>query len=236
MTTRRDFVSGSMLATACLLLSGENARASESTQPLTWDAFLEETKARARKLLQEEKTPTDAYLHFLASRMLLRDDIRPNKLQAVPWAKPTIEFGAEKSGPPFTIIEFKMAPGAYLPPHNHPNGSVCTILLEGEAMADNFEFDGDRPEPGEAGEFRLRHTKRERLTPRQVSVLTPDRNNLHAFRAGAHGARGIDLTTMHGPAAKFGFVRLRGSERPGDLVAGEWFDPRGASAIQTTSS
>jgi hypothetical protein len=51
-----------------------------------------------------------------------------------------------------------LEPGAILPPHCHPNASVCTVGIAGEARIRNFEIVGQAPEFAARQAFRVRET------------------------------------------------------------------------------
>jgi Protein of unknown function (DUF1637). len=105
-----------------------------------------------------------------------------------------------------------MEPGAFLPAHNHPNASVCTLGYEGEVQVRNFEIIGEAPDYASKKPFRLRETRSEAMTRGRISTLAPTRDNIHCFRVGKQGARGIDINTMHGAMTPFSFLDM--SEQP----------------------
>lgn len=190
-----------------------------------WDGYLAATRAEALGLIRANRSDVAGYLHWISSRLAARRDIPSAALAPVPWADPAISFGAHPPAAPFVMIEFRLAPGAYLPPHNHPNASVSTLLLEGEAMIDSFELEPESAPPGAEGAARLRHMQTQLLRPGDCNFVQPARNNLHAFRAGAHGARGVDITTQHGPPGAFGYLKLLEPRAVGSVIRAEWVDP-----------
>ena len=107
-----------------------------------------------------------------------------------------------------------MEPGAFLPPHNHPNASVCTLGFEGEVWLRNFEIDGEAPEYSSKATFRIRETRNERMSRGRINTLSPSRDNIHCFQVGRDGARGIDINTLHGKTNNFSFLEM--SEKPID--------------------
>jgi hypothetical protein len=184
---------------------------------LEWSEFLKQSVPAAAELHRDTSAQgQEAYLHLLAmmaSRL---------KLTTIPAAKvgrfekldPAVYFGPSHRGTPFFIIEWRMEPGAYLPPHCHPNASVCTVGIEGEARIRNFQLLGDAPEFTSHKPFRLRETHDEIISPGRINTLSATRDNIHTFQAGKSGARGMDISTYHGPNIGFSFLELEG--KPAD--------------------
>lgn len=190
-----------------------------------WESYLAATRQEALALIRGSRNDIAGYLHWIASRLAARTDVPQAELQPVEWADPAISFGTHPPAAPFVLIEFRLAPGAYLPPHNHPNASVSTLLLEGQATIDNYELDPRSDPPGLRGEALLTHTVTQMLRPGDCNFVQPGRNNLHAFRAGPHGARGVDITTQHGPPGAFGYLKLLEPRSVGATLTAEWVNP-----------
>jgi hypothetical protein len=121
---------------------------------------------------------------------------------------PPVSFGVSFRGKPFFIVEWSLEPGAVLPPHCHPNVSVCTLGLEGEARIRNFEIVGDAPDFSSKQAFQIRETHNEIIAPGRLNTLSAFRDNIHTFQAGKQGARGIDISTYHGPDVGFSFLDI----------------------------
>ncbi len=127
---------------------------------------------------------------------------------------PRVWFGPSFRGSPLFIIQWRMEPSAFLPPHNHPNASVCTLGFEGEVRLRNFEIVGDAPDYESKKTFKVRETHNQTMTHGRISTLSPSRDNIHCFQVGKEGARGIDINTMVGKVAPFSFLEI--SEKPLD--------------------
>jgi hypothetical protein len=93
-------------------------------------------------------------------------------------------------GVPFAVIQWRMAPHAILPAHCHPQATVCTVGIEGEAR----------------GQI---------VSPRRIRTLSSTRDNIHYFEAGDAGARGLDITTGYGGDGSFSFVAFQ-PDKPKD--------------------
>lgn len=206
-----------LLSPSSWLAQEQQAQASSS-----WTEFLATARERGKKLLADPTTTVDEYLFLLASLASRIDTVPRTDVQAVPWAEPAVKFGMASRGAPFVVIEWQLAPGATLPPHNHPNASVCTIGLEGSAEIDNYEIVGDAPKYDSSASFQVRRTHHQLLLPRRVNTVAPHRDNIHTLRAGSSGARGIDLTSLHGANAPFSYLRIQGK---GDLASARWYKP-----------
>ena len=187
---------------------------------LGWDDFLKQCVPVAEELHGDSsKSGQEAYLYWLASmsaRLRLKEAPRA-KLGRYGTLDPPVSFGVSFRGKPFFIVEWRLEPGALLPPHCHPNVSVCTLGLEGEARIRNFEIVGDAPVFSSKQTFQVRETHNEIIAPGRLNTLSAFRDNIHTFQAGNQGARGIDISTYHGPDVGFSFLdisdRARDAER-----------------------
>ncbi|MCB1025957.1 MAG: hypothetical protein KDB79_16295, partial [Acidobacteria bacterium] len=97
---------------------------------LTWDDFLKECLPGAVELHKDTSARgQDAYLYWIASMAsrLSVDTIPKAKTGKFKDLEPPVEFGVGYRGIPFFVVEWKMSPNSYFPPHNHPNASVCTV-------------------------------------------------------------------------------------------------------------
>src|SRR5258706_2841775 len=143
-------------------------------------------------------------------------DIPRAKLGRLGTLKPEVSFGLSYRGKPFFIVEWQLEPLAFLPPHCHPNVSVCTVGLEGEAQIRNFEIKGEPPEFSSRKTFLVRETRNEIIAPGRINTLSSTRDNIHTFQAGKNGARGIDISTYHGPDVGFSFLDIAAKTRDAD--------------------
>jgi len=206
------------LLSAAALVNGHAAPSSQAPTASSggetgWDDFLKQCLPTAKQLHQDSsERGQDTYLRWLAfTAASLR-------LSSVPRARvgrfepldPPVYFGPAYRGDPFFCIEWKMEPGAVLPPHCHPNVSVCTLGIEGEAGIRNYEIAGEAPEFSSTKTFRVRQTHDEVIAPGRVNTLSATRDNIHTFVAGKDGSRGIDITTYHGKDIGFSFLEIEG--------------------------
>ena len=186
---------------------------------LEWTAFLKECEPLARELHKNSSAAgQDAYLHWLASNVARARaaEIPRAKVGRFGTVEPAIRFGVSYRGTPFFIVEWQLEPGAVLPPHCHPNASVCTLGLEGEARIRNFEISVEAPEFTSRKTFLVRETHNEIIAPGRINTLSAKRDNIHTFQAGKHGARGIDISTYHGPDVGFSFLDVAPTPRDPD--------------------
>jgi hypothetical protein len=179
---------------------------------MSWDEFLKQCVPVSRELHKDSSSKgQDAYLYRIAS-MAAR--ISPNSipkatLGSFAGLNPPVDFGISHRGVPFFVVEWRMAPNAVLPPHCHPNASVCTLGIEGETRIRNFQIVGPAPEFSSSQSFHLRETHNEIIAPGRINTLSSTRDNIHTFHAGKEGARGIDISTYHGPDVGFSFLDIR---------------------------
>ena len=79
--------------------------------------------------------------------------------------------------------------------------------------------------------FTVRRTAGRVLRPGEATTLSPSRDNIHTFEAGPHGARFVDLFSIHGQDVGFSYLAIEprpnaaGGEiswpkptRPGDVL------------------
>ena len=187
---------------------------------LEWSDFLKQSVPAAAELHRDASAQgQEAYLHLLAmmaSRLKLAT-VPATKLGRFEQHEPALFFGPSHLGKPFFIIEWRMEPGAVLPPHCHPNASVCTLGIEGEARIRNFQLLGEAPEFTSRKPFRLRETHNEIIAPGRINTLSATRDNIHTFQAGKSGARGMDISTYHGPNIGFSFLELESKPADAEL-------------------
>jgi hypothetical protein len=188
-----------------------NRTENQNAVELSWDEFLKQCVPIAEELHRDSsKSGQEAYLHWLASmiaRLRLKDLPRA-RLGRFGKLDPPVSFGRIFRGEPFFIVEWRLEPGAILPPHCHPNASVCTLGIEGEARIRNFEIIGDAPDFSSKQTFQVRETHNEIIAPGRLNTLSALRDNIHTFQAGKQGASGIDISTYHGPDVGFSFLDM----------------------------
>src|SRR5256714_764015 len=181
---------------------------------LAWDEFLKQSVPVAQQLIADPAFSVDEYLYRIGSLATRLKEIPDSKLGPYTGVDPRVWFGPSFRGSPFFIIQWRMEPGAFLPPHNHPNASVCTLGHEGEVLLRNFEIVGEAPDYDSKKTFRVRETRAERMTHGRISTLSPSRDNIHCFQVGKEGARGIDINTMLAKSTPFSFLDI--NEKPVD--------------------
>jgi hypothetical protein len=198
-------------------LTAQEITRREKAIDIGWDEFLNQCVPVAEELHHDSsRSGQDAYLHWLASmvaRLRLKEMPRA-KLGRFGKLEPPVSFGVSFRGQPFFIVEWWLEPGATLPPHCHPNASVCTLGIEGEARIRNFEIAGEAPNFSSKETFRVRETHNEIIAPGRLNTLSALRDNIHTFQAGKQGARGIDISTYHGPDVGFSFLNI--ADKPRD--------------------
>jgi len=181
---------------------------------LGWDDFIKQAVPVAQQLIAEASFSVDEYLYRIGSLATRLKEIPDSKLGPYTSVDRRVWFGPSFRGSPFFIIQWRMEPGAFLPPHNHPNASVCTVGFEGEVRLRNFEIVGEAPAYDSKKMFHVRETRDETMKRARINTLSPVRDNIHCFRVGKEGARGIDINTMHGAMTKFSFLDM--AEKPVD--------------------
>ncbi|HEV7398141.1 MAG TPA: hypothetical protein VGN86_16635 [Pyrinomonadaceae bacterium] len=187
---------------------------------LVWDEFIKQCVPQAEQLYKDTSpSGQNAYLLSLAAfaARLRLSTIPRTKIYPFANLKPPVHFGVGYRGVPFFAVEWWLEPNAALPPHNHPNASVCTLGIEGEARIRNYQVVGDAPEFSSTHQFQVRETHNELMSTGRLNSLSATRDNIHTFQAGQTGARGIDFSTMHGKDIGFSFLNI--DEKPRDPEA-----------------
>lgn len=183
-------------------------------EQLAWDDFLKQAVPVAQQLIADPAFSVDEYLYRIGSLATRLREIPDSPLGPYKAVDPRVWFGPSFRGSPFFIIQWRMEPGAVLPPHNHPNASVCTLGYEGEVRLRNFEIVGEAPDYASTKTFRVRETRNETMTHGRINTLSPSRDNIHCFQVSKEGARGIDINTLHGNMGPFRFLDI--GEKPLD--------------------
>jgi hypothetical protein len=171
-----------------------------------WDDFTARLAALAKDIKGADE---EQYIYRLAAEAVNAPDVPPgSKTGKFAKLDPPVEFGPVFRGAPIMIIQWKLAPNAWLPPHNHPHYDVLTVGLEGEALVTHYDVDGDAPPFDATSSFAVRRTRETLIAPRRLSPLTSSRDNIHTFKAGPKGARGIDINTRAGDDIGFSFLKI----------------------------
>jgi len=206
------------VATAVLRAAQPARAANTAAPPLDWDDFIRLCPADAAAFARDASAiGQDAYLNRIAAWAVRLKAAPDSKLGAFAGLDPKVEFGPSFRGVPFVVIQWRMAPHAILPAHCHPQFSVCTVGMEGEARVRHFEVHGPAPAFDSATQtpFLIRETRSQLVTSRRISTLSSTRDNIHYFEAGDVGARGLDITTGYGGDGSFSFVRFQ-PDKPKD--------------------
>lgn len=165
----------------------------ELATPLELAQFLELGNALAKRLVKDGSAlGQDRYLHALAALAVRLSDVPVPEMKAQ--STPGHEIGFNPGGETFTVLHWRLAPGAEIRDHVHAYGNVVTLLLDGDVRIRNHEIVGDR-DGGARGPFRVRRTCEAFLRPGGINLVSLERDSIHGFRAGPKGARGLDITT-----------------------------------------
>jgi hypothetical protein len=208
-----------LAALGCLAPRAARAATPEEDQELQLFA------ASASRLKPKEALDVrsqDAYVLSAAAAGVLIDRLPMPELKPAGAYAPGVETGRIGRFGPCTIIRYRVAPGAGLPAHNHPNFSVVTIGLSGEAAYEQFEPAGPAPAFTSADPFKIRKVGDRSLIRGGVLTLAPQRDNIHAFTAGRDGAEFFDIISLHTKDEGFGNMRLKHPLRLGEVGEARW--------------
>ena len=185
---------------------------------LDFEGFVKECATLAKQAAEDSSLNEDAHI-FRMSSMAARlqlSSVPKGKLSAFGGLNPPVELGPIHRIAPLIIIQWRMAPGATLPAHNHNPADVLTVCLEGECRVRHFDIVGDAPEYSSKKTFLIRETQNLLLTPGRMSSLSTTRDNIHTFQAGKEGAWGIDINTRLPGDKKFSFLEFSSKPRDAD--------------------
>lgn len=134
-------------------------------------------------------------------------------------------IGFTPGGDPFTVLQWRLEPGARCIPHAHTYGNVVTVGLQGLVRVSNFEVDG-KPDYETSDSFYVRQTVDQLLGPGSVNLVSLHRNYIHGFVAGPDGARGLDITTRLLPrperSTPYIDVAMAANTSVGDTFESSW--------------
>jgi len=221
---RRVFIRAAPMAIAALALASpsrmfarEPMRSGPSAEDskLDFDDFVKQCSVLARAAQQELSLNEEAHIFRLseaASRLRLTS-VPKAKLGAFARLDPPVEFGPLKIVAPLAIIQWRLSPGAVLPPHNHNPADVISLCLEGDCTVRHFDIVGTAPEYSSKEMFLVRESRNDLLTPGRMSSLSTIRDNIHTFKAGKDGAMGIDINSILPGDKPFSFLELADKPR-----------------------
>jgi hypothetical protein len=208
-TRRFLVVAAPLVAGALLAKPGRLLAAMDDAQDnQALDEFIATTEMMASALKRDDSPEgQDAYLAFIADAVSSVEEVTRDSLSDRSWKNfdPGVYLGEPGRNQAFFVVQFELAPNAFLPPHCHPKTSVCTLGLEGAATLRHFSTPGSVPDykTDRTTEFLLEETRRVKLVSGTVSTLSEHRDNIHLFQASAAGARGVDVTTDYGGDGSF---------------------------------
>ena len=170
-------------------------------------AFLEKANPTAQSLVADT-TPSGQirYLRSLAALAAgLRDVPGPDRWNNTNQGDlpESYRIGFTPGGDPFTVLQWRLEPGAKCIPHAHTYGNVVSVGLEGLVRVSNYEVDGT-PDYESSDTFVVQRTVEQFLRPGSVNLVSLHRNYIHGFIAGPDGARGLDITTRLKPKPEHG--------------------------------
>jgi hypothetical protein len=183
---------------------------------LDFAGFVQECSELAKTAQQDPGLNEEAHIFRLsAAASRLRPTSVPNgKLGPFAGLNPPVEFGPLKIAPPLAIIQWRLAPGATLPAHNHNPADVISLCLEGACTIRHFDIIDRAPDYSSRETFLIRESRNDLLTPGRMSSLSTVRDNIHTFHAGKAGAMGIDINSILPGDKPFSFLDI--AEKPRD--------------------
>jgi hypothetical protein len=197
---RRSFLALSAAFAAAATSAASPSRREDVQKPsrgaLTFDGFLALANPLAAELVGDaSREGQDRYLLALAALVVRLDDVPvPELRENSRGTKPATFIGANDGGLAFTVLHWRLEPGAVIRPHAHTYGNVVTLVLEGDVRITNYEQVGTRDFDAQ-DPIRVRRTCDQFVERGGTNLVSLERNYVHGFVAGPNGARGLDVTT-----------------------------------------
>jgi hypothetical protein len=216
---RRFFIRAASITAAAFAFASPDlglARDTAVDASLDFESFVKECSELARRAQQDSSLNEEAHIFRLsavASR-LRPGSVPSGKLGLFAGLNPPVEFGPLKIAAPLAIIQWRLAPGATLPAHNHNPADVISLCLEGACTVRHFDIVGNAPEYSSKETFQIRESRNDFLTPGRMSSLSTKRDNIHTFHAGKDGAMGIDINSILPGDKPFSFLDI--ADKPRD--------------------
>jgi hypothetical protein len=145
---RRLILALPLLAAGSTVLGTGRARAAGG---LAFASFASSCRSLAAELLDKGELDPDEYLSRIGSLGTTLDpsDVPVGKLGAYGGLEPKVELGPVHRDMPIVAIQWRFAPGAVLPPHNHTPAHVLSLCLGGECRVRHFDVVGEAPALGD---------------------------------------------------------------------------------------
>lgn len=218
------------LMAAALPAGAQQARAQTlAAASLTFEEFLAEAKPLAAGLVGDVSLVGQSrYLLSMAALATRLSNVPiPEMNDSGQGETPGTFIGFNPGGDPFTVLHWRLDPGARVRPHAHTYGSVVTLGLAGEAYVENFEVVGER-DFTTSNEFEVRRTQAQLLTAGAVNLVNLQRDYIHGTAAGAAGARGLDITTRLAPRTPTPYLMIPARADRNGVFRATWSidDPR----------
>lgn len=211
---RRQLLRVSLGALAALAANfsqrGSAQPGSNAQTPLSWDDLIETVMPLADRLVDGVSPEEEPYLINLRGLIGRRREV-PKAFFDL--AQPV---GTQESlrRAPLLVLQFRLAPGAAIPYHDHRDYIGVLTVTEGAVRIRSFEIEGSDPRPPRGYAFQIRETDDTTLVKGAQSTLSRTRDNIHDLRAGPAGARFIDFFTLFHQGAQS--VYLNVDEQPRD--------------------
>lgn len=164
--------------------------------------MIERATLLAEEITQTEKPGEESYLTRI-SALIKHRQTTPTPLFNL--ARPIASHEAIRRHP-FIVLQFRMAPGATIPHHDHREFNGVLTVTEGTIRSRSYEILGSDPRPPRGSVFQVRETDERLLSVGDQAMLSRTRDNIHELKAGPEGAQFIDFFTLFGEDAHSAFI------------------------------
>lgn len=184
------------------------APGSADARLVTANELVHQLRPQAQQLIAASKPDEEAYLAAV-SALLARMQVER------PWNAMPAGDGWDMDGvayfPPIVLFQIKMKPGAVIKLHDHRHYNGVLLATAGSTRIRNFDMvhaDGSRivasrgDIPAAGTDFLIKQSADVTLTPRELSTLSRDRDNIHHVEAGPDGCELVDFFTHFRPEAR----------------------------------
>ena len=182
--------------------------------------LLAELAPRAERLVAAQGEGEEAYLAEVGALMRRVDPTTREQVRAA-MRSHRDERRAAGAELHLGMVLFAFQPGRGFPPHDHRHYIGVIHGLEGSTRIRNWEMVGDELVPPKGATFQVRATRDDLIGPGMQSSLGLRRDNIHEVKAGADGARVLDVFTFYQREGARS-VNLTLDDAPRDADAGIW--------------
>lgn len=199
-------MSTAAIAYACGMVGGKHAlaRDEQDSAELTLESMIQLAHPLAERVVRGRLEDEEEYLSELES---LLERVKHIPSAEFPPAQDVATAGLTVNLP-LVVVQYKLAPGAVIPYHDHRNYNGALGVIEGAIELRSFEIANGTSSPVGSDDFQIVETGNATMAEGSVSTLSRSRENIHHLRARRQGARLIDVFTFFRSDARSVYLQV----------------------------